>query len=222
MLTIYGVPISVHVRKVRVVAGLKGLDFTLDPVFPFTPPEGWAELSPTGLIPAMADDGFRLADSTAISLYLEQRHPTPAALPTDPQDYARSLWFDAYAGGTLFRHVVHGLFFEKVLRKMVRGEAADQTKVDEILATTAPTSFRYLESQAGDGFLAGETLSLGDIAIASNLINYLYLGLPLDADRYPRLTAYLRRVLDQPAMQAALAAEAPAVAQMGLDRSFLG
>ncbi len=46
MLKIYGVPISVHTRKVIVAAIEKDLAFENDPVIPFDAPAGWAELSP--------------------------------------------------------------------------------------------------------------------------------------------------------------------------------
>lgn len=220
MLTIYGVPVSVHVRKVVVVSLSKGLDYRVEPVIPFAPPPGWAELSPTGLIPVMDDDGFRLPDSTAISLYLEQRHPSPAVLPQDPQACARALWFDAYAGGTVFRHVVHGLFGQRVIGPRLLNTPTDEAVVTTILETQAPKVFGYLESQAGDAFLAGDAPSLGDIAITSNLINYQYLGFSLAA--YPRLAAFARRMQALPAFQVAMAAEQPVAEQMGLDRGFVG
>lgn len=221
MLTFHGVPVSVHVRKVIVVSRLKGLDHRIEPVVPFAPPEGWAQLSPTGLVPVMDDDGFRLPDSTAISLYLERRHPTPAVLPTDAQAYARALWFDAYAGGTLFRHVVHGLFGQKVIRPRLLNQPTDEAAVAAILETALPPVFGYLETQVDDGFLAGDALSLGDIAIASNLINFQYLGLAIDGALYPKLAAYARRMVETPALKAALEAERPVADQMGLDRGFL-
>ena len=41
MLTIYGVPISVHVRKALITANLKGIEHKVDPVIPFNPPANW-------------------------------------------------------------------------------------------------------------------------------------------------------------------------------------
>ena len=66
MLKIYGVPISVHTRKVIVAAIAKGLAHEVVPVVPVVPgnpPPNWRELSPTGLIPALVDGDFTLADS---------------------------------------------------------------------------------------------------------------------------------------------------------------
>ena len=50
----------------------------------------------------MQDGDYTLANSTAICLYMEKKQPAPAVLPGDAQAYGRALWFDAYAGGTIF------------------------------------------------------------------------------------------------------------------------
>ena len=44
MLKIYGVPISVHTRKVIIAAIEKKLQFENEPVIPFNPPAGWDKL----------------------------------------------------------------------------------------------------------------------------------------------------------------------------------
>ena len=42
MLTIHGVPLSVHTRKVIVTAILKMLDYKLEVVIPDNPPPNWS------------------------------------------------------------------------------------------------------------------------------------------------------------------------------------
>ena len=224
MMTIHGVPLSVHTRKAIVTALLKGIAHRVEPVIPFNPPANWAALSPTGLIPVLQDGDFTLPDSTAICLYMERAAASPAILPRDSRDYARALWLDAFAGGTIFRHVVHGLFVQKIIRPLILKQPTDQAAIDAILATQQPKVFRTLEAQAAEaqgGFLVGDALSLADIAVASNLINYQYLGFAIDRALYPRLADYARRIAALPVFQEALAAEAPFAAQMGLDRAFL-
>jgi hypothetical protein len=55
----------------------KGIDYELDPVNPFSPPEGFKELSPLGKISAFRDGDRILADSSIICAYLERKHPNP-------------------------------------------------------------------------------------------------------------------------------------------------
>jgi glutathione S-transferase len=222
MLKIHGVPISVHTRKVLVAARLKKLAFENVPVVPFTPPAGWERLSPTGKIPVMTDGDVILPDSSVICAYLERLHPEPSLYPSEPLAYAKALWLEEYADGTVFRDVVHGLFFQKVIRPNILKQATDQAAIAAIQSQAMPKVFGYLDAAAAAGDLAGERAGIGEIAVTSNLVNYHYLGVSIDARRFPRLAAFFRRQLAQPAMAAALAAEQPVAAQMGLDRAFLG
>ena len=127
MLKIYGVPISVHTRKVIVAAIEKKLPFHNEPVIPFNPPAGWDKLSPTGKIPVVSDDGFELADSSVICAYLEQTHPEPALFPHEVRARARALWLEEYCDGTVFREVIHGLFFQNVIRPKMLQQETDQS-----------------------------------------------------------------------------------------------
>lgn len=217
MLKIYGVPISVHTRKVIVAALEKRLAFQVEPVIPFNPPAGWDRLSPTGRIPVVSDDGFELADSSVICAYLEQTHPEPALFPRDAKDRARALWIEEYCDGTLFRDVIHGLFFQNVIRPKILQQETDRVAVDSILSQALPKIFGYLESVVGDGFLAGGRFGIADIALASNLVNFNYLSYRIDGRHFPRLAACFKRLCRQPSVAAALRAERDVAANMGLD-----
>ena len=224
MITIHGVPLSVHTRKAIVTAILKKMDYRFEvviPVIPDNPPPNWSTLSPTGLIPAMQDGDFTLADSNAICLYLERKQPTPAVLPAEARAYGRTLWFDAYAGGTLFRHVVHPLFQQTIVAPNIRKVPSDKAVIDDVLGKVQPKIFGYLESQIDGKFLVGSALTLADIAIVSNFIVYQYIGYKLDGATYPKLSRYIRDIARHDAFRNALEDEKPFVAKMGLDRSFL-
>jgi glutathione S-transferase len=216
MLKIYGVPISVHTRKVIVAAIEKGLPFENEPVIPFNPPPGWAELSPTGKIPVVRDGDLVLRDSSVICAYLERKHPQSALYPADPAAYARALWHEEYADGTLFREVIHGLFFQKVIRPGILKEKADGAAVDAILNGALPRVFGFLEESVN-----GETFDVGDLALASNLINFHYLGYRIDEEKYPRLAGRFDGWTKRPSIRRALEAEQGAASSMGLDRGFM-
>jgi glutathione S-transferase len=220
---IYGVPLSVHTRKVIVAARLKGIPFELEtviPVIPGNPPSNWREISPTGLIPAIEDQGFRLADSTAIVAYLERKHPTPALLPADDREYGAALSLDAWAGSELFRGVIHPLFHNQIVAPKIRNVQGNQVMIDAAKNKAAPEAFAYLESLDPEGYMVGGKLTIADIAIVSNLILFNYLGYRIEP-RFPKLNAYFRRHIEEPALRGALGDEKPFVDQMGLDRSFL-
>jgi glutathione S-transferase len=219
MLKIHGVPISVHTRKVIVTCIEKQLKFENDPVIPFNPPANWAALSPTGKIPAMTDGDFTLADSAAICAYLERSHPQHPVFPKDAKDYARALWFEQYAGA-LFHDVIHGLFFQKIIRPNILKQPTDTDVIDRILLEPMPKMFGYLERQVRGEYLVGDSFGIGDIALTSNLINYHYLGFAIDTNRFPVLAAYFAKQIRRPSFAKALAAEQPFASGMGLDRGF--
>jgi len=224
MLIIHGVPLSVHTRKVITTAILKKIDYKFEvviPVVPGKPPANWSTLSPTGMIPAIQDGDFTLADSSAICLYLERKHPSVPVLPSDARDLGRALWFDAYAGGTIFRHAMHPLFHQKIVGPNINKTPTDQSVVDGVLNNVLPKIFGYLNSEIDGKFLAGGMLTLADMAIVSNLILFAYLGFKLDGGQYPKLAKYVRDIIALDVLQRALADEKPFAEQMGLDRSFL-
>lgn len=223
MMKIYGVPLSVHTRKVIVAAKLKGIPFDLSPVVPVipgNPPPDWREISPTGLVPAIDDDGFRLADSTAITLYLERRQPQPALLPKDDQAYGAALALDAWVGGSLFRDVIHPIFHNQVVNPNINKTACDDEAVRAAKGRAAE-AFAYLESLAPESFLVAGQLTIADLAVISNLVMFAYLGGRIDAARQPKLKAYFEHHIASPLLAGVLAEEAPYADRMGLDRSFI-
>ena len=166
---IYGVPLSVHTRKVILAARIKEIPHEVEvviPVIPDNPPPNWREISPTGLIPAINDDGFVLADSTAILLYMERKRPQPALLPSNDRDYGTALFLDSWAGSTMFRGVILPIFQNQVVNPNIRQVACDNAAIEAALTKAAPEAFGYLESLKPEDFLAGGMLSIADLAVA--------------------------------------------------------
>jgi glutathione S-transferase len=221
---IYGVPLSVHTRKVILTAKIKSIPYVsvpVVPVIPGNPPPEWRNISPTGLIPAIEDDGYVLADSTAIALYLEREAERPALFPKDLRDYGTALFLDSWAGSELFRRVMHPVFHQQVVAPRIRKQRPDDAVVDVALNEAAPEAFAYLERLAPSSFLVGSALSIADLAVVSNLILFHYLGYRIDRSRYPKLAAYFAAHLDSEVLASALDEERPFAESMGLDRAFV-
>jgi glutathione S-transferase len=222
MLKIHGVPISVHTRKVIVVALTKGLEYEnlpVVPVIPGNPPANWREISPTGKIPAITDGDFTLCDSAAICAYLERLHPSPPAYPSGAREFARALAYEQYAG-TLFSEVVRPLFHETIVHPRIQNRPTDTARIQDVLTRVVPEQFGYLDGELRGDWLVADTPSVADYAVASNLVTYRYLGFDLYADRFPRLAAHFDRMLGLPALREALKRERPAVDSMNLDRKW--
>jgi glutathione S-transferase len=198
MLRIVGSYVSPYVRKVLACILLKELDYEIDPITPFYGSHEFERLSPLRRIPVLIDGDLTLCDSSVICAYLEERYPGYALLPASAEDRARARWLEEYADTRLGDVFIWGLFYPKVVHPIVWGEPGDAARIGKTLAEDIPAALAYLEGQLpADGWLFG-TFGLADIAIASFFRNGDYAGFAVDAGRWPRTAAFVRRALDHP------------------------
>jgi len=215
MLKIHGVPFSAHTRKVIVAALEKGIPYEVVRVIPFTPPVGWQELSPLGLIPIIQDDDFTLADSTAICQYLDRAYPGVSLYPGDARQFARVLWMEEFVDSGVAPHVLRGLLQQRVFLPKFHGQAPDEALIQISLTKMIPARFAYLEQALrGDWFVAN-VFSMADVAVASILMNFHFAGEALDRALYPKLAGFFARALARPSFRQALQAEIPAAQSIG-------
>src|SRR5690606_1794893 len=127
--------------------------------------------SPMGKIPALQDGDYTLADSSAIVHYLEAKHPATPLIPLEPKARGKVIWFEEYAD-TVMQPVGSVIFVNRVVLPKMRKVPGDTAKADEFAEQHVPPQLAYLESvMPADGFLVGNTFTLGDITITSMLIN---------------------------------------------------
>jgi glutathione S-transferase len=92
---------SAFCEKVRLVLAAKGLEANLLEVTPGLGQIELFRLSGQRQVPVLVDGGEVIADSTAIALHLEKRHPLPALLPADARSRARVLLLEDWADTSL-------------------------------------------------------------------------------------------------------------------------
>ena len=202
MPVVHGVNASPFVRKTRVFLAEKGIDYELEPVMPGAVSEDFRKISPLAKIPVYQDGDFVLPDSSAICAYLERRQPEPALFPSSPEEFGRALWYEEYAD-TKVVEVLSPVFFQRFIQVKIYKQACDEEVVKHAMNDLAPPVFDYLESQVGesDG-IVGDRFSIADIAIASPFVNLRHGDEWVDATKWPRLCAYLERVLARPSYAA--------------------
>ena len=203
-----GASVSPYVRKVLVVAAEKGVKLDNRPINPTTSDDPvFLAASPFRKIPALLDGDFKLADSTAIITYLEALHPRPSVFPTDARDRARAIWFEEVAD-TIFFPAGQKIFFNRVVAPKFLGRAGDLAAAKDAQESLLPPVYAYLESVTpADGFLVGSAVSIADISVAAMLVNMTYCSAAPEASKYPRLAAFLARMMARPAFAAALASD---------------
>lgn len=199
-LTVLGGGVSPYVRKVRVFLAEKGLDYQHENVNPFSPPEGWREISPLGRIPAFKDGDKVINDSSVICAYLERKHPNPPMYPKNDEDFARALFLEEYADTKLVE-VCAPLFFQRIVRAKLLKQTPDEEAV-KVAEAAQPAVFDWLESKAPDGEgIVGGRFTVADVALASPFVNFQHAGGVLDAKRWPKLAAYVARVHGRPSFK---------------------
>lgn len=214
-LIVYGSNVSPFVRKVRVVLAEKGVAYSLEQVNPFRPGPDFLAISPLKRIPVLRDtdqpEPNTLPDSSVICDYIECKFPTPALYPSDPMQRARALWFEEYADSILAATIGPGLFFERVVKKMMRSET-DEALCVKTLTEKLPPLFDYLEKELGTAsYFVGNSFSIADITVATMLVNFDHAGETLDASRWPHLAAFMTRLHERPSFKACIEEERPLV-----------
>ncbi len=208
MIIIHGANGSPFVRKVKVALAEKSVPYQQEPLIPFGVSDEYRAKSPLGKIPCLEDGDFVLPDSSCIIAYLEKKYPSPALMPSDPEQYGRALWYEEYGDSKLIE-VIAPVFFERFIKKMLMQQEADEARVQATLELQPPV-FDYLEGEVADReYLAGGQFSVADIAIASPFVNLQLGGVDLDASRWPRLADYVQRVFSRPSFKGCIAEEMP-------------
>ena len=214
-ITVFGAPLSPFVRKVRLCLQEKGLDYGLEVVMPFTPPEWYLQLNPLGRIPAMKDAELCLADSSVICQYLEEAYEQTARLyGNNPTDRAQIRWLEKYADYELAPLTTFGVFRNRVL-KPSSGQPCNEEAVQAALNDKLPPHFDHLERQLGErSYLVGDRLSMADIAFTCQLINMEHGGEQIDAARWPALAALYARIKSLDSVQSVLPGEQKMTAKL--------
>ena len=166
---VFGAAYSVYVRAVRLALAEKGVSYRLEEVDIFAeggPPPGYLERHPFGRIPAFEHDGFRLYETNAISLYVDEAFEGPPLMPADapgaPRARARVHQLLGILDNYVYRTLVWDIFVERV-HVPESGGTPDEAKIAAALVR-ARTCLTALGSLMGDGpWLAGERISLADL-----------------------------------------------------------
>jgi glutathione S-transferase len=163
-------------RKVRIALLEKELGAELTPLEPWRQPDEIIALNPAAEVPVLEDKVGPIADSWAICEYLEETRPEPRLLGKSVLERAevRRLvaWFDV----KFMREVTDLVWGEKLLKRVRDGatpnSAAVRAGMSNIHAHLECIGFLFERRN----WLAGDFLSLADIAAAAQLSVLDYLG----------------------------------------------
>ena len=211
MRTLYAFPLSPSCRKVRLTLGEKGLEADLVEVRPWERPPELLKMNPASEVPVLVEpNGARVVDSLAICEFLEETNPAPPLLPSSPAARAEvrrlSQWFDVK-----FRaEVTENLLNERVFKRLRREGEPDSSFVRAGTANLR-THLDYLgwlvERRT---WLAGDQISLADLAAAGHLSALDYVG-AVPWDEFTAAKGWYSKVKSRPSFRTLLADHLPAL-----------
>ncbi len=208
-----GAPLSPFVRKTRIVAAEKNIDYDYDPKpSPLGWPEGYEKINPVKRIPALLLDpdntNFAINDSSAICGFFEKLIPSPALYPTTAQAYGRALWLEELCDAELASKIGMTMF-RPVFFNLAKGKPADYATANQGFEELVNGLLAYLEKQLeGRDWLAGDDFSIADIALTSQLMNMSYVGYNVaGATSVPNLAAHYERCTQRASIAGFLAVD---------------
>ena len=201
---VYGTPLSPFVRKVEVVLHTRGIQYDFENINIMAMPDWFLEISPARRIPVLRDrtigkEGVpgTIADSSAICLYLDRKLKAGLYGNSD-FEAGRATWLEEYAdtevAGPLGMQVFRPIMFPRF-----QGRESDLDTARKSWNETLPARFDYLEETLdGREFFVGESFSIADIAIGSQMIQLdLVAGTP-DAAKWPALVRHTEAMKSRP------------------------
>lgn len=223
-ITLYQFEMSPFCDKVRRVLKYKGLSYEAENVSLQQVQFGYLKkLTPIGKLPVLSLNGTNIADSSAIIAELEHQYPEKPLLPADKKQAALVHFFEDWADEGLYFNEVYLRFvlpsnapeyaamaakednalFAAIGKMVAPGMIAKQAKAQgigrkslaEVLADLKKHFSHLSDWLEGQGYLVGDSLTLADISVASQLSCIVATpeGKAVAAD-YPRVSEWLKRV----------------------------
>lgn len=193
-------PLSPHCRKIRLVLGEKKLPVALveEPVWQRR--DDFLALNPAGEVPVLVDEGHALADSAAIAEYLDETFPDPPLVGGTPLGRAEARRLTAWFDLKFQAEVTANLVGEKVWKRQAGGGGPESAAL-----RAGMTNLRYHLDYIGylsdrRRWLAGDDLSIADLAAAAHLSCLDYIG-DVPWDDHPLARDWYARIKSRPSFR---------------------
>ena len=200
MLRLHHFPLCPFSRKVRLVLHEKEELADLEAVEPWRHQPELAALNPAAEVPVLEDRGRVICDSWAICEYLEETRPEPALLGKSLMERAeiRRLvaWFDCK-----FTREVTDLVWREKLIKRIKGSATPDSNAVRSGLANIHAHLDYIGFRFDcRNWLAGDALSLADVAAAAQLSVLDYLG-DVPWEGHPAAKLWYARIKSRPSFR---------------------
>jgi glutathione S-transferase len=209
MRILYHLPLSPYSRKVRLALAEKRLAFELRVEKVWERRPEFLALNPAAQVPVLVEEnGLAIPDSAVICAYLEETYPDTPLLGTNVTERIECRRLTAWFDGKFAREVSENLLFQKLMKRLLgRGEP------DGAAIRAGYQNLRSHLSYLGwlaehRRWLAGDVLTLADLAAAAHLSALDFLG-DVDWSVSPAAKDWYARIKSRPSFRALLADRVP-------------
>lgn len=203
-IALYGIPGSTFLRAVEVALKEKGLDYNLHVMSPGEhKSEEHLKRHPFGRIPAFEHDDFAIYETQAIIRYLDDCFPHPPLTPGNARQRTVMNQLIGVIEWYFFPKAAAPIGFNRIIGPRLLNVPGDEEAIAQAMPM-ARTCFDEFERLLGDKpYLAGETLSIADIMLATqlDLLGECSEGREL-IEGAQHLKAWLERMLARPSFVA--------------------
>jgi glutathione S-transferase len=197
MIVLYQFEVSPFCDKVRRILAVKGQPYEVREIPPSRSLVEIRRVNRIGKLPTLEHEGRRIADSTDIAYYLEERFPEPRVVPKEPRERALVHVLEDWADESLYYYemtlrfglahnrrrwlpvlvqydpawfrAVAPLVMPRLLGSRTRAQGIGR-KPEAMLVSDVERHVSALDGLLGDGdWLVGGALTLADIAVFAQL-----------------------------------------------------
>ena len=199
MLRLHHFPLCPFCRKVRIVLHEKEEHPELQALEPWHHQAELAALNPAAEVPVLEDRDRVVCDSWAICEYLDETRPEPGLLGKSLMERAEIRRLVAWFDMKFMREVTDPVWGEKLIKR-IKGDAPNSAAVRGGLANIHAhlDYIGFLFDRRN--WLAGEALSLADIAAAAQLSVLDYLG-DVPWEGHPGAKIWYARIKSRPSFR---------------------
>ncbi len=194
MLMLYSNPLSSPANKIRFLLNYLAIPYEVKIVNIAAGEQrqsDFLKINPYGKIPAIDDNGFKLAESNAILRYLADKHPS-SVYPKNLEERAIvEQWLDFAANHIAL--ATSKIMFNTYIYRLLAGATKDERSLQDgrlWLDTYLPVLEQQLTKQA---YIAGNHLTIADFSLLAALDVAELLDINLAA--YPHLKAWRQKLM---------------------------
>lgn len=201
---LYQDPRAPNPRRVRVFLAEKGVAYDTIEVLiadkAHQTPE-FRQKNPIALLPVLElSDGRVLRESMAICRYVEELHPEPNLMGTDPWERAQIEMWNRHAELELLGPI--GQVFRNT-HKFWQGRIKQAPDFAVIMREQVAERFDWLEIELGRRpFMAGDRFTVADITAMCAIDFGKPSDIRINAETHPNLAAWYKRVAERPSSKA--------------------